>query len=114
MAHEGYVTIIPNRRGLPSFGVEWNREISTQWGAQAITDLMTASDAVVKEPYVDEKRVAAVGASYGGYSVFMLAGKHQGRYSAFISHCGTFDTRSWYMTTEELFFAHKDMGCAPT
>ena len=94
MAHEGYVTIIPNRRGLPSFGVEWNREISTQWGAQAITDLMTASDAVVKEPYVDEKRVAAVGASYGGYSVFMLAGKHQGRYSAFISHCGTFDTRS--------------------
>ena len=113
MAHEGYVTIIPNRRGLPSFGVEWNREISTQWGAQAITDLMTASDAVVKEPYVDEKRVAAVGASYGGYSVFMLAGKHQGRYSAFISHCGTFDTRSWYMTTEELFFAHKDMGCAP-
>lgn len=109
MASNGYVVIVPNRRGLPSFGVRWNEEISGQWGGQAITDLMTASDAIAAEPYVDETRMGAVGASYGGYSVYMLAGKHQGRYKAFISHCGTFDNRSWYGTTEEIFFANKDL-----
>ncbi|MDD4820780.1 MAG: alpha/beta fold hydrolase, partial [Flavobacteriales bacterium] len=112
MASEGYVVVVPNRRGLPSFGTKWNEEISGQWGAQAITDLITAMDDVAKESYVDETKLGAVGASYGGYSVFMLAGKHEGRFKAFIAHCGTFDTRSWYMTTEEIFFAHKDMGSA--
>lgn len=110
MAANGYVVVIPNRRGLPGFGVKWNEEISGQWGGQAITDLLTAIDDVAREPYIDKNRLGAVGASYGGYSVYMLAGKHEGRFKTFISHCGTFDMKSWYGTTEEIFFANKDLG----
>lgn len=112
MAAKGYVVVIPNRRGLPGFGVKWNEEISGQWGGQAITDLLTAIDDVAREPYIDAERLGAVGASYGGYSVYMLAGRHQGRFKAFIAHCGTFDMKSWYGTTEEVFFANKDLGGA--
>ena len=110
MAAKGYVIVIPNRRGLPGFGVKWNEEISGQWGGQAITDLLTAIDDVAREPYIDKERLGAVGASYGGYSVYMLAGKHEGRFKTFIAHCGTFDMKSWYGTTEEIFFANKDLG----
>lgn len=110
MAAKGYVVVVPNRRGLPGFGVKWNEEISGQWGGQAITDLLTAIDDVARESYIDRERLGAVGASYGGYSVYMLAGRHEGRFKAFVSHCGTFDMRSWYGTTEEIFFANKDLG----
>lgn len=110
MAANGYVVVVPNRRGLPGFGVKWNEEISGQWGGQAITDLLTAIDDVAREPYIDKESLGAVGASYGGYSVYMLAGKHEGRFKTFIAHCGTFDMKSWYGTTEEIFFANKDLG----
>lgn len=110
MASQGYVVIAPNRRGLPTFGVEWNKQISGDWGGQAMRDYLSAVDDVKKEDWVDNGRIGAVGASYGGYSVFMLAGIHENRFATFISHCGTFDTRSWYLSTEEMFFANYDLG----
>src|SRR5690606_1144249 len=99
-----------NRRGMPGYGVEWNRAISGDWGGQPMRDYLAAIDAVAKEPYVDKDRLGCVGASYGGYSVFMLAGMHQNRFKTFIAHDGLFDLKSWYGTTEELFFANKDVG----
>jgi len=110
MASQGYVVIAPNRRGLPSFGQEWNDAISKDWGGQAIEDYLSAVDEVKKEKYVDENRIGAVGASYGGYSVYYLAGVHDGRFKSFISHCGLFNLTSWYGSTEELFFANWDIG----
>lgn len=111
MAAHGYVIVAPNRRGLPSFGQEWNHAISKDWGGQAIKDYLSAiDDAIENEPYVDKDRVGAVGASYGGYSVYYLAGNHDGRFKSFISHCGLFNLESWYGTTEELFFANYDIG----
>jgi dipeptidyl aminopeptidase/acylaminoacyl peptidase len=110
MAANDYIIVAPNRRGLPSFGTEWNRQISGDWGGQAMQDLLSAIDDVSKEPYVDKKRLGAVGASFGGYSVYWLAGNHNKRFSAFVSHCGVFNLESMYGTTEELFFADFDMG----
>ncbi len=110
MASMGYVVIAPNRRGVPGFGEEWNRAISGDWGGQPMADYLSATDELKKIPGVDPNRVGAVGASYGGYSVYMLAGLHQGRFKALISHCGLFDMQSWYGTTEELFFAETDLG----
>ncbi|MFD1631358.1 S9 family peptidase [Pseudopedobacter beijingensis] len=110
MAAQGYIVIAPNRRGLPGFGVEWNKQISGDWGGQAMKDYLSAIDDVSKEPFVDKNRLGCVGASYGGYSVYMLAGIHQNRFKTFIAHNGLFDLRSWYGTTEELFFANKDVG----
>jgi dipeptidyl aminopeptidase/acylaminoacyl peptidase len=110
MASQGYIIVAPNRRGLPSFGLEWNETISQDWGGQAMRDYLSAIDELAKEPYVDSDNLGAVGASYGGYSVFMLAGIHEGRFSAFISHAGLFNLESWYGTTEELFFANWDIG----
>lgn len=110
MASQGYIVIAPNRRGMPGWGVKWNEDISRDWGGQPIRDYLAAIDDLAKEPYIDKGRVAAVGASYGGYSVFMLAGVHEGRFKSFISHCGLFDMNSWYGTTEELFFANHDLG----
>src|SRR5690606_15646076 len=110
IAAQGYIVVAPNRRGMPGHGVEWNRSISGDWGGQPIRDYLSAIDDVAKEPYVDKNRLGAVGASYGGYSVFMLAGVHQNRFKTFIAHDGLFDTRSWYGTTEELFFANKELG----
>lgn len=108
MAANDYIIVAPNRRGLPSFGQEWNDAISKDWGGQAMKDYLSAIDAVKKEPYVDEDNIGAVGASYGGYSVYYLAGIHENRFKAFISHCGLFNLESWYGTTEELFFANYD------
>ncbi len=103
MAANGYIVVAPNRRGLPGFGKEWNDEISKDWGGQAMTDLLSAIDSVSQQPYVDKHKLGAVGASFGGYSVFWLAGHHQRRFKAFISHCGVFNLESM-LGTEELFF----------
>jgi dipeptidyl aminopeptidase/acylaminoacyl peptidase len=110
MAARGYIVVAPNRRGLPSFGTEWNRQISGDWGGQAMQDLLSAIDAVAEEPYVDKERLGAVGASFGGYSVFWLAGHHQKRFKTFIAHCGVFNLISMYGSTEELFFTDFDLG----
>jgi dipeptidyl aminopeptidase/acylaminoacyl peptidase len=108
LASQGYVIIAPNRRGLPGFGQDWNDAISKDWGGQAMKDYLSAVDEISKEPFIDKARLGAVGASYGGYSVYYLAGIHDGRFKTFISHCGLFNLESWYGTTEELFFANWD------
>ncbi|MDX5346464.1 MAG: S9 family peptidase [Hymenobacteraceae bacterium] len=110
MAANGYIVIAPNRRGLPGFGREWNDQISGDWGGQPIKDYLSAIDDISKEPYVDKENLGAVGASYGGYSVYYLAGVHNKRFKTFISHCGLFNLDSWAGTTEELFFAKQDIG----
>lgn len=110
MAANDYIIVAPNRRGLPGFGREWNEEISGDWGGQPMEDYLAAIDDVAKEPYVDTENLGCVGASYGGYSVYWLAGNHDDRFSAFIAHCGLFDLENWYLTTEELFFANQDLG----
>ncbi len=110
MAANGYIVVAPNRRGMPGWGLKWNEEISGDWGGQPIKDYLSATDFAKTLPYVDGTRVAAVGASYGGYSVFMLAGVHENRFKTFIAHDGLFDMKSWYGTTEELWFANWDLG----
>lgn len=112
MAAEGYIVVAPNRRGMPGFGVKWNEDISKDWGGQAMKDYLTAIDEVAKEPFVDNDRLGAIGASYGGYSVYFLAGIHQKRFKTFIAHCGVFDLESMYGTTEEVFFPTWDAGGA--
>ncbi|MCA9007324.1 MAG: alpha/beta fold hydrolase, partial [Planctomycetaceae bacterium] len=91
MAANGYIVVAPNRRGLPSFGRRWNDQISEDWGGQAMKDYFSAIDEVAKEDFVDNDRLGAVGASFGGYSVYWLAGNHEKRFKAFISHCGLFN-----------------------
>lgn len=110
MAANDYIVVAPNRRGLPSFGQQWNDQISGDWGGQAINDYLSAIDSMAKEPFVNKDKLGAVGASYGGYSVYYLAGKHNKRFKTFISHCGLFNLESWYGTTEEVFFGNWDMG----
>ncbi len=112
MAANDYIIVAPNRRGLPTFGQEWNRQISGDYSGQNIKDYFSAIDAVKKEPYIDEDRLGAIGASYGGYSVFYMAGHHKERFSAFISHCGMFNFESFYAATEETFFPNHDIGGA--
>ncbi len=110
MAANGYIVVAPNRRGMPGWGVEWNAAISKDWGGQPMKDYLSAIDAIAEENYVDKNRLGCVGASYGGYSVFMLAGMHNNRFKSFIAHDGLFDLKSWYGTTEELWFANWDIG----
>lgn len=112
MAAQGYIVVAPNRRGMPGHGVEWNEQISKDWGGQVMQDYLSAIDDVAKEKYVDSKRLGAIGASYGGYSVFYLAGIHNNRFKTFISHCGVFNLESMYGTTEEVFFNNWDHGGA--
>ncbi len=107
MAANGYIVVAPNRRGLPGFGVKWNDDIIGDWGGQPMRDLLSAIDDVSKEPYVNKDKLGAVGASYGGFSVFWLAGHHEKRFKAFISHCGVFNFEAMY-GTEELFFQNKE------
>ena len=110
MAAQGYIVVAPNRRGLPSFGQEWLDQISGDYSGQNIRDYLSAIDDVAKEPWADENRMGCVGASYGGYSVYFLAGCHEKRFKAFISHCGIFNFESMYGQTEELFFINNDYG----
>lgn len=112
MASEGYVVVAPNRRGLPSFGQEWLDQISGDYSGQNIRDYLAAIDSVSAEPWSDENRLGAVGASYGGYSVYYLAGHHEGRFKALISHCGIFNFESMYGHTEEMWFVNNDYGGA--
>ncbi len=110
MAAQGYIVVAPNRRGLPSFGQEWLDQISGDYSGQNIRDYLSAIDDVAKEPWCDSERLGCVGASYGGYSTFYLAGHHQKRFKAFIAHCGIFNFESMYGETEELFFVNNDYG----
>ena len=110
MASQGYVVVAPNRRGCPSFGSEWREQISGDYAGQNIQDYLAAIDAVAKEPWCDTDHLGCVGASYGGYSVYYLAGNHDKRFKAFISHCGIFNFESMYGETEELFFINHDYG----
>lgn len=112
MASQGYIVVAPNRRGMPGHGVKWNEAISKNWGAEVMQDYLDAIDDIANEPYVDKSRIGAVGASHGGYSAFYLAGNHEGRFKTFIAHCGIFDLRSMYGTTEELFFVNNELGGA--
>lgn len=112
MAANGYIVVAPNRRGLPGFGVAWNEQISKDYGGQNMKDYLSAIDDVSKEIYVDSDRLGCIGASYGGYSVYYLAGHHQKRFKTFIAHDGIFDWKSMYGTTEELFFVNWDLGGA--
>lgn len=110
MAANGYIVVAPNRRGVPGFGSEWLEQISGDYGGQNMRDYFSAIDAVAAEPYVDENRLGATGASYGGFSVYWLAGNHNGRFKAFFSHAGIFNLEAQYLETEEMFFANWDMG----
>ena len=113
MAANDYIVVAPNRRGMPGWGTKWNEEISKDWGGQPMRDYLAAADFAKTLPYVDSDRMGAVGASYGGYSVFMLAGIHENRFKTFIAHDGLFDMKSWFLTTEELWFAKWDLGGSP-
>jgi dipeptidyl aminopeptidase/acylaminoacyl peptidase len=110
MAANDYIIVAPNRRGLPTFGQEWNDEISQDYGGQNMLDYLSAIDEVSKEPYVNKDKLGAVGASYGGFSVYWLAGHHNKRFKAFIAHCGMYNFESWYGSTEEMWFANYDLG----
>ena len=110
MAANGYIIIAPNRRGLPSFGMEWLEQISGDYGGQNMKDYLSAIDDIAQEPYVDKDRLGAVGASYGGFSVFWLAGNHDKRFKAFIAHDGMFNLESQYLETEEMWFVDWDLG----
>jgi len=109
MAANGYIVVAPNRRGLPGFGSEWNDAIIGDWGGQPMRDLLSAIDDVSKEAYVDTNKRGAVGPSFGGFSVFWLAGNHEKRFKAFISHCGVFNFESMF-ATEEIFFQEFEFG----
>ena len=113
MASQGYIVIAPNRRGLPGFGTEWNAQISGDYGGQNMKDYLSAVDYMKKEPYVDGSHIGAVGASYGGFSVYWLAGHHDNRFAALIAHAGIFNMEAQYLETEEMWFANWDMGGAP-
>jgi dipeptidyl aminopeptidase/acylaminoacyl peptidase len=110
MAANGYIIVAPNRRGLPGFGRKWNDDISGDWGGQAMKDILSSTDAMLSKPYVDKEKVAAIGASFGGYTVYWLMGNAQDRFATMIAHCGVFNLDSMYGTTEELFFVNWEMG----
>jgi dipeptidyl aminopeptidase/acylaminoacyl peptidase len=112
MAANGYIVVAPNRRGLPGFGQEWLEQISGDYGGQNMKDYFSAIDEMAKEPYVDAGRLGAVGASYGGFSVYWLAGNHQKRFKAFVAHAGIFNLEQQYLETEEMWFANWDLGGA--
>jgi dipeptidyl aminopeptidase/acylaminoacyl peptidase len=112
MAANGYIVVAPFRRGMSGFGTKWNEEISKDWGGQCMKDYLNAIDEVSKEPFVDKNRLGCVGASFGGYSVFYLAGIHNHRFKTFIAHDGVFDLKSMYGTTDELWFTNWENGGA--
>ena len=113
MAAQGYIIIAPNRRGLPGFGMEWLESISGDYNGLCMKDYLAAIDDICQEPYVDRNRLGCVGASFGGYSVYWLAGHHNKRFKCFIAHDGIYNTQQQYVETEEMWFPNWDMGCAP-
>jgi dipeptidyl aminopeptidase/acylaminoacyl peptidase len=110
MASQGYVVIYPARRGVSGYGQEWSDAVCKDHGGQPERDLLSAADYIAAQPWVDENRIAAAGASYGGYSVFWLAGNHNKRFKAFVAHCGIFDMKAMYTTTDEMFFENWETG----
>ncbi|MDP4290297.1 MAG: S9 family peptidase [Bacteroidota bacterium] len=110
MAANGYIIVAPNRRGLPGFGKAWNEQISGDYGGQNMKDYLSAIDAVSKEPFVNKDKLGCVGASYGGFSVYWLAGHHNKRFKAFIAHDGIYNLEAQYDQTEEVWFANWDLG----
>ena len=110
MASQGYVVIAPNRRGLPGFGTEWNAQISLDYGGQNMKDYLSAADYMKKQDYIDPDHMGAVGASYGGYSVYFLAGNHNKTFACFLAHAGIFNLEAQYLETEEMWFVNWDLG----
>ena len=110
MASQGYVVIAPNRRGLPGFGTEWNAQISGDYGGQNMKDYMSAAEYMKQKPYIAPDKMGAVGASYGGYSVYWLAGNHNNTFACFLAHAGIFNLEAQYLETEELWFTQWDLG----
>lgn len=113
MAANDYIIIAPNRRGLPGFGMEWLEEISGDYSGQCMRDYLSAIDDIAQEPYVDADNLGCVGASFGGYSVYWLAGNHNKRFKAFIAHDGIFNTEQQYVETEEMWFPNWDLTGSP-
>lgn len=113
MAANGYIIVAPNRRGLPGYGMEWLEEISGDYTGLCMKDYLAAIDEMAKEPYVDEDRLGCVGASFGGFSVYWLAGHHEGRFKCFIAHDGIYNVEQQYVETEEMWFPNWDLGAAP-
>ncbi|MDX9728881.1 MAG: S9 family peptidase [Bacteroidales bacterium] len=113
MAANGYIVVAVNRRGNSGFGSYWREQISGDYGGRNMQDYLDGIDAMAKEPFVDKDRLGAVGASYGGYSVFYLAGMHNKRFKAFVSHCGVYNTIAEYGSTEEYWYPNKDYQGAP-
>lgn len=112
MTAHGYIIVAPNRRGLPGFGQEWLEQISGDYGGQNMKDYLSAIDTMAKEPFIDENRLGCTGASYGGFSVYWLAGNHNKRFKAFFAHAGIFNFEAQYLETEEMWFANWDLGGA--
>ena len=110
MQANGYAVVLPNRHGVPGFGQKFNEEIAGDFAGQCMKDYFTAIDNIAKEPWCDTDRLGAIGASFGGYSVYWLAGHHENRFKALIAHCGIFNTESMYGETEEMWFADWDYG----
>jgi len=110
MVANGYIIVAPNRRGVSGFGQAWQEQISGDYHGKSMGDYLTAIDEMAKEPFVDENRLGAVGASAGGYAVYYLAGNHDGRFKAFIAHDGIFNEEAQYLETEEIWFENWDKG----
>lgn len=108
LAARGYVVVAPNRRGTLGFGREWTEGVRGDWGGQAMQDLLAAIDDISREPWVDRDRLAAAGPSFGGFSVYWLAGNHEGRFKALVAHDGIFNLESMYLETEEMWFANDE------
>lgn len=113
MASNGYIVVAPNRRGVTTMGQDWTDQISKDNSGQAMQDLLMAIDVMKEEPFIDEENLGSIGASFGGFSVFWLAGNHQKRFKAFIAHCGIFNSEMMYVTTDEMFFDSWEKGGAP-
>lgn len=109
MASRGYIIVAPNRRGVPGFGQEWNEQISGDYGGQCMIDYLSAIDSVSSRTYVDSSKIGCFGASFGGFSVFWLAGHHEKRFRVFVSHAGLFNLESFHLETDELWFPNFDL-----
>jgi len=110
LAAKGFVVVGPNRRGAPGFGQRWKEAVLGDWGGLPMQDLLTGIDEIGREPWVDTNRLAAIGPSFGGFSVYWLAGHHDDRFQALVAHDGIFNLESMYTETDELFFVNSEFG----